>query len=253
MGLEALAGPIASAVLQRTYLLEKGTFNFIPRVLIVFDTVDEEDPEFSAEVTEHPVEEGPEVSDHIQLKNPDLTIRGTISNTPTDLSVAIANIISGGIGAVTSSMFRANFINTGIQQFASLAGAALMGGGLSAGSALAAAEDAIARSILLDAWQRKARFDVVTKRQKYEQMVIQKLRFPRNKDTGFQLYYELDLKHIRTVQPLFGALLSTVAEDVVPSASSDTNLGSQAASGVSSQTSDAASGSWLRGIVNGVK
>jgi len=248
MSIAQLAGAAVGSILQRTYLLEKGTFNLIPRVLIVFDAIVEEAPEFSSLISQHPVEDGPEVTDHIQLKNPTLSLKGHISNTPTDLSVAIANIVSGGIQAVTSSQFRENFLNTGAQQAAGLAGAALMGSSLNAGSAIAGAIDAIARSLLLDAWQRKARFDVVTKRQRYEGMVIETLRMPRNPVTGYQVYFELELVHLRIVSPL-GTLIGQVAEDVVTSASSDVNMGGQAGITTSDQTAQSFAGSFSPGAV----
>lgn len=241
--LDSLIGGAGTALLQRTYLLQsKGSSFFgiaIPQPLAVLDAIIEEDPEYMADVTQHPVEAGSEVTDHIQLKNPTLRLKGIISNSPLDLSTTIGNVLAGGIGAITSSQVRSNLLNTGLQQAAGSAGAALMsGGGL--GGFLGGAADALARSILLGAYQNKQIIDIVTKRQKYESMVIQALKFPRDQSTGFALAFELDFIHIRIVSPI-STLLSQVAENVATSASGVTNLGSQSAAGVSGTTAAAAS------------
>jgi hypothetical protein len=250
--LAPLVGAATSAALQRTYLMQMQTATGIPKLLIVLDVVKEEEPKYTADVTKHPVESGPEVSDHIQLHNPTLRLKGTISNTPLDLSSSIGNLIAGGIAAVTSSQARENILNTGLQQAASIAGAALMGGAadpLSAG--LAGSADAIARTILLAAYQNKLPFDVVTRRQRYTNMVIESLSFPRDAATGYQLIFEIEMTALRIVSPLQVQLIQ-LAESVIPGATPSADLGSQTGGGVSSQTATAVNGSWLRQIIKGV-
>lgn len=46
------------------------------------DAVPDEQHEYSAEVTEHPVERGADVTDHVRLKTPRVTLRGIVSDTP---------------------------------------------------------------------------------------------------------------------------------------------------------------------------
>ena len=256
MALAAILGPLGgaagTALLQRTFLLDTQTFNGIPKILVVFDAILEESPEYSADVTQHPVESGPEVTDHIQLKNPSLRLKGTISNTPLDLSTTIGNLLSGGLDAITSSQFRANILNSATQQASGIAGAALLGSSANPlGSGLAGAADAIARSIMLDAFSQKKRFDVVTKRTKYESMVIERMSFPRDTQTGFQLAFELELVQIRVVSP-FTVNIDSVAENAITSATSKTGLGGQATKAASDQALGATNKSWLRSIVGGL-
>lgn len=249
MGLGPLqnsASNALQALLSRTYLLERTTFNGIPRMLVMFDAITEETPEFSSTVTEHATEDGTEITDHIQLKNPTLMLKGVISSTPIDIQVAIANALAGAVSAATSSQFRSNFLNTGLSQVPGIAGGALMGNSAAAG-AIGGVIDAIARSALLDAWERKARFDVITSRQRYTDMVVESMRFPRSSTTGRALEFELELKHIRTVAPI-QVRISTVDEKVVTSATQNTNMGSQAATQTSSQTATKFNGSILKGI-----
>jgi hypothetical protein len=252
--LDPLIGAGLSALLQRTYMLQSSGSSFfsIPFPLAVFDAILEEEPEYTADVTQHPVESGPEVSDHIQLKNPTLRLKGTISNSPLDLAVSVGNAVAGGLGAITSSQTRSNLLNTGLSQAAGTYGAALLGGASASsatGSFLGGAADALARSVLLNAFQNKQIVDIVTKRQKYESMVIQSLSFPRDSNTGYQVVFEMSLIHIRIVSPL-ETLLSSVAENVITSASGTTNLGSQAGAGVTGQTaSSAGNNSILRSLL----
>lgn len=249
--LTPLIGAAASALLQRTYLFQTETPDGIPRILAVLDAVTEENPEYTADVTQHPVEVGPEVSDHIQLKNPRLRLVGTISNTPLDLSSSIGNLIAGGTAFFSSAQARENILNTGISQAASIIGAKILGNAsnpLSGG--LAGAADAIARTILLNAFEQRQPFDVMTKRQKYGNMVIEKLHFPRDTRTGHQLAFEMDMIHLRIVSP-FAVQINTVSEDVVTSAVDKTDLGAQSSAGVSDQASSSANKSWLRQIIKG--
>lgn len=249
--LGAIASAAGTGLLQRTYFLQTNTATGIPKLLVVLDAVTEEAPEFNADVTQHPVESGPEVSDHIQLKNPTLTLKGTISNNPIDLQTSVGNLLAAGLDLATSSQFRDNILNTGLQQAAGIAGAQLLGNAsnpLNAG--LTAAADAVARSIFLDAYEQRTPFDVITKRQRYESMVIQSLKFPRDSNTGFQLVFEVTLVRLRIVSPLT-VEVSNVAESVVTSATGNTNLGAQATKGVSDQANAQINKSWLRGLIRG--
>lgn len=244
-----------TALLQRTYMIQTRTLSGVPVLLCVFDCVTSEQPTYIADVTQHPVESGTEVTDHIQLKNPTLKIVGTISNTPIDLSTTVGNLISSAQGLLTSSAFRTNALNSGLQQGASIAGASLLGAASGsapsfksiAGAAAGAAADALARAALISAYQNKAIFDVVTKRQRYTSMAIQSLSFPKDTNTGMQVVFELDLVQVRIITTSSVAL-SSVAEGVNTSALPKTDLGSQATSGVSSQASNAVNGSAMKSV-----
>ena len=120
--LDGLIGAAGTAILQRTFLLEVGTGNGVPRPLIVLDVVKEEEPEYTNQITKHPLEQGEPVTDHIQPENPTLRLKGTVSATPIDLSTSIANLASGGLQLITSSQARANFLNTGLQSTAGALG-----------------------------------------------------------------------------------------------------------------------------------
>ena len=236
--IQTLGAGIQSAT-QRTYMFASTQTAplGIPIVLAVFDAIMEEVPEYTADVTQHPTESGTEITDHIQLKNPTLKLKGTISNSPVDLSVSITNTLAAGIDLITSSQARVNLLNTGLSQAAGVIGALMQGGG---SPGLSGAADAIARTILLTAFQTKQVVDILTKRQRYPTMAIQRLSFPRDQSTGYQLKFEMDLVQITIVSPL-NTIISAVAETVISTAVETTILGAQATAGVAAQNTSSAS------------
>jgi hypothetical protein len=222
-------------ILGRTYFVQPNGPLGVPVPLVVLDVVTNEDVEYRADITEHPVEMGPEVSDHAQLKNPIVRLRGKISNTPLDVSVDIANILAGGIAAASSSQVRQNLLNTGLSQISGLAGAALQGKtGNLASSAFAGAMDAISRTILINVLEAKQPFSILTVRQRFDDMLIERLRFPRDENTGYALEFEMDIKHVTIVTPLTVPQFTQVAENVI-SGTGATSIGSQATQNVSAQ------------------
>lgn len=125
-----------------------------------------------------------------------------------------------------------------------------IGGGSLLSSAAAAGADSLARTTLLALIQNRTPFDVVTKRQRFQNMVVQSLKMPRNKDTGYAVYFEIDLIQLRIVSPQF-VNVQQLAEDIISSGSSNTNLGSQATNATSSQAQMSLGGSWYRQVYNG--
>lgn len=244
----ALLGNLASGVgqiLGRTSLIQFNTSTGIPIPLAVLDVVKDELVEFSAEVTQHPVEAGQEVSDHIQKKPTTVRLKGTISSTPLDLSVAIANLAAGTIAAITESQARSNLLNSGISQGVGIVGAALQGNsGNLAANAFSGAVDAVSRVILQNAFDQKTPFTLMTRRQRYDNVVIQRLRFPRSEETGYSLDFEMDIIQIRIVSPL-RVQKTQVAENVISTASSSTNIGSQSTQAANQQIVTAVQGSPL--------
>lgn len=240
--LSAIAGGVGQ-ILGRTLLIQMGTTP--PTPLAVLDVVKDEIIDYEAEISEHPVEEGQEISDHVQLKNPTIRLKGVISNTPLDLSIAIANLASGTLAAITSSQARQNLLNTGVSQAVGILGSALQGnaGNLTA-DAYSGAVDAISRVILLNAYQAKMPFSVITKRQRFDNVVIKRLTFPRNEETGYALAFEMEIKQIRIVKTP-KATPNQVTESLTPTASSATDLGSQSTQQASPQAAQAVKNSSL--------
>lgn len=242
-----------SQILGRTTLMQFPPYtpSGIPIPLAVLDVVKDEMVEYEMEISDHPVEQGLEVSDHAQPKNLVVRLKGTISNTPLDLSVAIANIAAGGLSAFTSSQARSNLLNTGLSAGAGIVGSALQGNSSNVGaSAFAGSVDAISRTILLYVFQNRTPFSIVTRRQRFDNMLIRRLSFPRNEETGFAVDFEMDIRQIRIVSPS-EVSKTQVSEDVISTAASLTNLGNQSTQLASAQMQSAVKTSTL-GAVPGV-
>lgn len=231
----------AGDLLNRTFLIER-TSAGIPALLLVIDVNQSEEGIFPSDVTENPVEDSsPEIADHIQRKNIRLTLNGVISETPINLGVAISNLTSGGLQAVTSSQFRENIVETGLIAAKGIASSALLGGAndlLSQGQA--GAFDSVARSVLISAWERRAIFDVITPKQRYSSMTIAELKIPRDARTGRAFKFTLDLKQIRRISPLT-IKLDAVSQDAVNQAASNLDQGTQVAKGLNAQKTKNAS------------
>jgi hypothetical protein len=204
--------------------------------------------EYDSEITEHPVEEGPETGDHQQLKNPVIRLKGTISSTPLDLSVAIANITAGGLAAITSSQARTNLLNTGLSQGVGVVSGVLQGNAANiASSAFAGAVDAISRTILIYTYQNKQPFTVLTRRQRFDNVLIKHLSFPRSEETGYALDFEMDIRQLTIVTPL-QVQKTQLDESVISTGASATNLGNQSTQLASTQVQQAVQGSSLGSI-----
>lgn len=234
-------------ILTRTIFLQTRTATGIPAPLAILDVVKEEIPEYEAMVTEHPVEEGPEVSDHIQLKNPTLRLKGVMSNTPLDAGIAIGNVLAGGLAAISSSQARSNLLNAGVSQAVGIIGANLQNKTANVAAGIAGAMDAVTRTILLNAYENRMPFNVITKRQRYKDMVIERMSFPRDENSGAALYFEILLKHLTIVAPL-KVQLTQVAENTINTAVPATNIGGQATQAVSPQLQSAVQGSPLSNV-----
>lgn len=233
-----------SAVLGRTYFLQENTGNGIPVPLAVLDVVFEENVDYEAEVIEHPVEAGPEVSDHIQLKNPTVRLKGRMSSTPLDVGTTIGNLIAGGVAAISSPQARTNLLNSSlIPGVVGLAGAALQGKAANAAD-LTSAMDAITRIVLINTFENRIPFSVVTRRLKYENCVIQKLSFPFNQETGYSMEFDINIKQLTIVSPLT-VQSAQLDENVINTATPPISLSNQSTQAVSPQLQTAVQGSNL--------
>ena len=235
MTLAALGASAARGALGRTFLLENTAFG-IPSLVLVFDVVESEVPEFTSNVTLVPVEDNqPEITDHVQIRNPTLNLIGSISESPIDLSVQIANLAAGALQLATSSQARGNFLDSGLATTAGAVGGDLLAGG-SLGSVAGGALDILARNIILSAYERAARFTIVTRRQQFENMIIKKISFPRDRNTGRQTIFNIEFQQIRVVSPI-QATVSTVGGDVVVQAVPTQSIGTQTFSAISDSLS----------------
>lgn len=191
---------------------------------VVIDAAEFESHTFEAAVTDHPVEEGIAVSDHIRPLPVRLEITGTISNTPISLP---DDDFSEGASEDTSGEDIPRPPNTfPINALGSVGVAAATGNPAGAVAGLAAAAVAVAADLLekdsvhadvlkfapefnrvgaalsefLAVIQEGRLFEVVTTLATYPDMAFESLRIGRDVNTGNVLAFSAAMKQIRTVQ-----------------------------------------------------
>ena len=146
---------------------------------VVLDVVKEETLTHENDVTDHPVEQGADISDHIRPKPKKIALEALVSNTP--LTAGQRTRVVNYVTANTGQLF--SFTTTSIND--ALAG--------HRGYAEAAYE---ALQKLAD---DGAIFRYVGKTRTYENVVFENFTVTRNKDTGDALRFSATLKQIRFV------------------------------------------------------
>ena len=131
---------------------------------ITIDASISEDHVSTAELTENPVEDGGDITDHVRIKPLELTIEGVISDTPVTFSVI--NNISGIINTVTSI-----FGNT--------------------------SRSVDAYNELIKLQQSRDPFKVVTGLKVYENMILTELSIPRTAQTGNAIHFSATMRQIQ--------------------------------------------------------
>jgi hypothetical protein len=186
--------------------------------LFLVDATITEVPTYESDITEHAVEDGPDVSDHIRPKNISLELEGVISSTPLNLSAQAQGLVSAA-GSILGSQ---------LGGFGSAAGAV---GGAFAGAALFSEADdpaKVAHDMLTAIWKKRQLVTIVTGLTQYENMAIQSLSFPRDQKTGKQLHFRATLKEVRKVTAKTVAI-KKVQPSVKHTAPAKADLGNQSA------------------------
>lgn len=161
-----------------------------PRIgTLELDAAVSETHQQEVDVTEHPVERGSPVSDHLRPKPIQITIEGVISDTP------LAGTEFAGLSSVASI----------------ITGAAPSRRNSRSESALAALQDLVDKQELIT---------IVTGLRSYEDMAITSVTVPRSPSNGASLRFSIQARQVRQVS------LQTVS--VVPKAAPRKNKGSKA-------------------------
>jgi hypothetical protein len=171
--------------------------------LMMVDATISETVNYESELTEYPVEDGPDVSDNVRLKPVSLEIQGLVSESPITLRGAAASLATSAAVAVAG---RKGGFNTQLAGVAGgFIGASLLketvNGADADGNTRALNPADVARKQLEDMWRRKQIFVIVTRRRKYDSMIITKLTFPKTQQDGFSLRFNMSVRQIRIVSP----------------------------------------------------
>ena len=139
---------------------------------VVMDATLNETHTSTAQVTDHPVEDGSAISDHIIQRPDEIDIVGIVSNTPIEIIERIGNILAGGVSGP-------------------------------AGAASAAfdphrAEDAY--EALLELKTTGALITITTGLRTYEKMAITRVAVSKDAATGDAVPLSISAREVRTVE-----------------------------------------------------
>lgn len=127
------------------------------------DIAEAEEHAFENEVTEHPVESGVDITDHVRARAIELTVEGVVSDTP--------------IGALAQR--RSNLVLVGGEAFAK------------------PSEEAFAR--LLEIYEKRVPVVVETSRKVYKDMILERFSAPTNAGTGDALRFSATFRQVRFI------------------------------------------------------
>lgn len=140
---------------------------------IVVDACMTENHQLDSEVTDHPVERGADVTDHVRPKPAVVTLDCVISNTPVDVTQRARVLQASGV----------TFESTAVDQSTGVAGYAEQ-----------------AYKTLLALREAGDYLTVVTQLATYENMVIQSLSIPVSIATGDAMRFSVTFKEVRVVE-----------------------------------------------------
>lgn len=164
-------------------------------------------------LTQNPVEDGSILSDHIVNQPIILEFEGRISDTP----LTIFGSLAGGVVGKVASDFGAN------QEIATAA--AFGGSAIFSSLTPGVAQQAFLTLVAL--WESRDTFTVVTGYRTYDDMAIEKLAFPRDRQTGRSLIFNVTLRQVRKAATLISEVTGKVSDDVQQTAPAVQNLGQQ--------------------------
>ena len=208
------------------------------RELLILDMTKNLSHSHTANPTEHPIEDGSIISDHIDLQNDVLSFEGIMSEAPITLTAALVGNVAGAIPAIGgSSNTLAGSLFTGI--------AATLGGLLLNAGTNRAQE---AHDALLQIQKDKIPVTIITGLMAYNNMVLSGFNPIENAQIGNSLSFTATFKEIKIVQSEQIVLPASVLDKAVQNkAASKQKLGKKTATEKTSGSS-ASLASRLTGI-----
>ena len=197
--------------------------------IIVIDATVSETVNLEADVTDHPVEDGPDINDHIRPKPVMVEIEGIVSETPLTLAMDLnkmttstkdaltstARSFGGGIGSQVGTRI-ANQFNSSAGALGGIAGASLFQSDANPAKA--------ARDKLEAMLTGKVIFRLQTKFKIYDNMAITRLSFPRTNETGKALRFAMSCKQVNIVQ---SETVAAIARSAAGGGTKKADLGKQ--------------------------
>lgn len=198
--------------------------------LLVVDATVSESPTYEATPTDHPVEKGSDITDHIIIKPISLKIDGVISETPLTLSAALSSLTTtaGSAGGQLAGGFLGQIGGLAATVGAGKLGSKIFGNNQSPVT--------IARQQLRDLLLKGRLHRIVTKYEVFENMILTSLSFTRDSSTGGSIRFSATARQIVIVASET-VTLANIARDTAHTAGAKAKLGQQQATSASADNS----------------
>jgi hypothetical protein len=156
---------------------------------ITLDCTISDDHEYANEVTQFPVENGADISDHIRQIPEDLTIEGFIANSPVKYMDVVG--YTKGIIHQDASMFtQGNRVNSAFEKLLEYAGF-----------------DTAGKLVVTNKKRNVQIIDIETGLRMYTGMIITRLKISRNSTTGDGMQFSISFKKLNRVNIEFLKIL----------------------------------------------
>ena len=194
-----MAGSIIASINSAALLAKNYVSTFNNKIgNLVIDATDSEIIEYSSTITNHPVSNGANISDHIYSNPVIIKMEGAITNN--SLYLSDINTLTGFFqGNIISNIY--NYI-TGPSQ-----------------------KQILAFNFLETAKDNKTLVTAVTRMKSYDNMAIESLSFSKDKYTGDRLMFSITLKQIKFVSNKIVSITRPIFSSKLPEASNLASLG----------------------------
>lgn len=225
---------------------------------VYFDLTDEEQHEYTSEITDYPVEDGPDIADHARGQLRKFTITATVSNTP----ISDAVLVSRGASAKTIEIkvdkykapasFTPGFVTGAIEDAVSNL---ITGGDPTSYNANFIAFDspfdaaAEIQATLADIVDKSELLNVFTSKAYYEGVMLEKGVVTRNAGTGTGSSVTMAFRVIQIVQTAVGAAPASTE----PRGQAPVNKGAKGQKPAADSDKESIANAGFDGIISAIK
>jgi len=139
--------------------------------------------EFDADITDYPIEDGSEISDHRRKRPPVISLEGFVSDSPIVSVSSVPLGLKGDLSGIPPSTCQTAY------------------------------------DALISVHNNHTPITYVGEYEMYDGMLVKNLQIPRDADKGLGFWFSLQLKHVSVVQSLTAALSSDVVKRLKKKAS----------------------------------
>jgi len=227
---ELFGGAKARTEFQSMVFIESGNTHVREKKdVLTLDATIETNHNFVARTSEHPIEGGENVVDHVDLRPASITVRGVMSKEP----LTIVSALIGNFAGASSIATEGRGLGLGI---AGNVAQSQLGGYLQESIYGDRAKDSL--ETLLTMYAEKRLIDVVTKLRVYQDMIIESISIPSNITHGDAIEFTANMRAVQIVESETATISEKISATNTPTPADKADKGRQAAKNVSDQKID---------------